>query len=206
MKVLLLNGSPHKEGCTYTALKEIENTLNEEGIETEIFNLGTDVISGCRGCGACRKIGKCVIDDKVNEFVKLAESADGFVFGSPVHYAAISGSVKSFLDRVFFSGSKEFTHKLGASIVSARRAGTTAALDELNKYFLITQMPIVPGSYWNMVHGCTPEEVVKDIEGMQNMRILARNVAWLLKNIEAGKNAGVPMPKKEEFIFTNFIR
>lgn len=206
MKVLLLNGSPHKEGCTYTALKEIENTLNEEGIETEIFNLGTDVISGCRGCGACRKIGKCVIDDKVNEFVKLAESADGFVFGSPVHYAAISGSVKSFLDRVFFSGSKAFTHKLGASIVSARRAGTTAALDELNKYFLITQMPIVPGRYWNMVHGCTPEEVVKDIEGMQNMRILARNMAWLLKSIEAGKNAGVPMPKKEEFIFTNFIR
>lgn len=206
MKVLLLNGSPHKEGCTYTALKEIENILNEEGIETEIFNLGTDIISGCRGCGVCRKIGKCVIDDKVNEFVKLAEGANGFVFGSPVHYAAISGSVKSFLDRVFFSGSKVFTHKLGASIVSARRAGTTAALDELNKYFLITQMPIVPGRYWNMVHGCTKEEVVQDLEGMQNMRVLARNMAWLLKSIEAGKNAGVPMPKKEEFIFTNFIR
>lgn len=206
MKVLLLNGSPHKEGCTYTALKEIENTLNEEGIETQIYNLGLDIISGCRGCGICRKEGKCIIDDKVNEFTSLAKNADGFVFGSPVHYAAISGTLKSFLDRAFFSASSAFTHKVGASIVSARRAGTTAALDELNKYFLINQMIVVAGRYWNMVHGCTKDEVVKDLEGMQNMRVLGRNMAWVLKSIEAGKKLDVQMPKKEDFVFTNFIR
>lgn len=208
MKVLLLNGSPHKEGCTYTALKEIENTLNEEGIETEIFWIGLDAVSGCRGCGTCRKIGKCVIDDKVNEFVKLAENADGFVFGSPVHYAAASGALTSFLDRAFFSASTKgvFLHKPGAAIASARRAGTTATLDQINKYFTISQMPIISGRYWNMVHGCTKEEVIKDLEGMQNMRVLARNMAWFLKCIDAGKKQGVEMPKKEEFVFTNFIR
>lgn len=211
MKVLLLNGSAHQNGCTYTALSEVAKTLNEEGIETEIFQVGADIISGCRGCGACAKLGKCVIDDKVNDFVNLAENADGFIFGSAVHYASATGVITSFLDRAFYSASASgrgdiFKYKPASAVVSARRAGTTATLDQLNKYFLITQMPIISGRYWNMVHGRTPDEVRQDFEGMQNMRILARNMAWYLKCIEAGKNAGIPMPKKEEVVFTNFIR
>ncbi len=211
MKVLLLNGSPHKNGCTYTALEEISKTLQEEGIESEIFQLGNDIISGCRGCNACAKLGKCVIEDKVNEFVNKAEDFDGFIFGSAVHYAGATGSITSFLDRAFFSAARAgkieiFLHKPGAAIASARRAGTTATLDQLSKYFTITQMPIISGRYWNMVHGHTPDEVRKDLEGMQNMRILARNMAWHLKCQEAGKKAGIPMPKTEETIYTNFIR
>ncbi|MBR1907790.1 flavodoxin family protein [bacterium] len=211
MKVLLLNGSPHKNGCTYTALEEISKTLNEEGIDSEIFQIGFDIISGCRGCNACAKLGKCVIDDKVNEFIEKAKNFDGFVFGSAVHYAGATGSITSFLDRAFFAAFRAgkgevFLHKPGAAIVSARRAGTTATLDQLNKYFTITQMPIISGRYWNMVHGYTPEDVKKDLEGMQNMRILARNMAWHLKCKEAGEKAGVPMPKTEEVVFTNFIQ
>lgn len=210
MKVLLLNGSPHKEGCTYIALSEIKKTLNEEGIESEIYQIGTDAISSCRACFACRKIGKCVINDKVNEFVDLAADYDGFIFGSPVHYAAATGATTAFLDRAFFvssaSGKNVFTHKPGAAIASARRAGTTAALDQLNKYFTITQMPIISGRYWNMVHGSTPDEVQQDIEGMQNMRFLARNMAYCLKCIEAGKNAGIMVPRQENVEYTNFIR
>lgn len=212
MKVLLLNGSPHQNGCTYTALEEISKTLKEEGIDSEIFQIGTEPVSGCRGCGACAKLGKCVIDtDKVNEFVNKAKDFDGFIFGSPVHYASASGAVTSFLDRAFFSASKSgqsdiFTHKPGSSVASARRAGTTATLDQLNKYFTISQMPIISGRYWNMVHGHTPDDVRKDEEGLQNMRILARNMAWHLKCREAGEKAGVEMPKKEDFVHTNFIR
>ena len=182
MKVLLLNGSPHKNGCTYTALEEIAKTLEEEGIESEIFQVGNDIISGCRGCNACAKLGKCVIDDKVNEFVEKAKDFDGFIFGSAVHYASATGVITSFLDRAFFSAARAgkseiFIHKPGAAIASARRSGTTATLDQLNKYFTISQMPVISGRYWNMVHGHTPEDVRKDLEGMQNMRILARNMA-----------------------------
>lgn len=210
MKVLLFNGSPHKNGCTYTALEEIANTLKEEGVDSEIYQIGTDVIAPCRACYACAKLGKCVINDKVNEFVKYARNFDGFIFGSPVHYASACSGIVSFLDRAFFvnsrSNSQAFEHKPASAIVSARRAGTTATLDQLNKYFSISQMPIISGRYWNMVHGNSPEEVKQDVEGLQNMRILARNLAWHLKCLEAGKKAGIEMPKKEEIVFTNFIR
>lgn len=211
MKVLLFNGSPHKEGCTYTALKEIEKTLKEEGIDSEIYQIGTEPVSACRACYACAKLGKCVIDDKVNEFIDYAAEFDGFIFGSPVHYASACGGITAFLDRAFFAASKSgrkniFMHKPGAAIVSARRAGTTAALDQLNKYFTITQMPVISGRYWNMVHGASAEDVKQDLEGMQNMRILARNMAWHLKCKEAGLKAGIPLPVQEEVVPTNFIR
>ncbi len=212
MKVLLFNGSPHKNGCTYTALSEISKTLKEEGIDSEIYQIGTGSITPCRACYACSKLGKCVInDDKVNEFIDYAKDFDGFIFGSPVHYGSACGGITAFLDRAFFTAFQSgrgdiFLHKPGAAIVSARRSGTTAALDQLNKYFAITQMPIISGRYWNMVHGATADEVLQDKEGLQNMRILARNMAWHLKCQEAGKNAGIPMPKHEETVFTNFIR
>ena len=211
MKVLLFNGSPHKNGCTYTALEEISKTLKEEGIESEIYQIGIKPLTPCRGCYACSKLGRCVInDDDVNNFVEYARNFDGFVFGSPVHYGSADGGITAFLDRAFFvnyTGSKKaFEHKPGAAIVSARRAGTTAALDQLNKYFAITQMPMITGRYWNMVHGASADEVKQDLEGMQNMRILARNMAWFLKLKEAGEKAGIPMPKQEEIVYTNFIR
>ena len=211
MKVLLFNGSPHKNGCTYTALEEIAKTLNEEGIESEIYQIGIKSLTPCRGCFACAKIGRCVInDDDVNNFVEYARNFDGFVFGSPVHYGSADGGITAFLDRAFFvnytGGKKVFEHKPGAAIVSARRAGTTAALDQLNKYFSITQMPMITGRYWNMVHGHNPDEVKQDLEGMQNMRILARNMAWFLKLKEAGEKAGILIPKQEEIVHTNFIR
>ena len=212
MKVLLFNGSPHKNGCTYTALNEIAKTLKEEGIDSEIYQIGTGSITPCRACYACSKLGKCVInDDDVNNFIDYAKDFDGFIFGSPVHYGSACGGITAFLDRAFFTAFQSgrgdiFLHKPGAAIASARRAGTTAALDQLNKYFAITQMPMISGRYWNMVHGATAEQVEQDLEGMQNMRILARNMAWHLKCLEAAKNAGVPMPKTEEIVFTNFIR
>ena len=211
MKVLLFNGSPHKNGCTYVALEEIAKTLKEEGIDSEIYQIGTEPITACRACYACRKIGHCVIDDKVNSFLEYAKNFDGYIFGSPVHYASACGGITAFLDRAFFvaasAGTKNiFIHKSGAAIASARRAGTTATLDQLNKYFTITQMPIISGRYWNMVHGASPEEVSEDKEGLQNMRILARNMAWHLKCREAAEKAGVSIPKTEETVFTNFIR
>ena len=207
----MFNGSPHKEGCTYTALQEISKTLKEEGIESEIYQIGTKTISACKACYACAKIGRCVIDDGVNEFLDYAKDFDGFIFGSPVHYGSACGDITVFLDRAFFTAfrggkGEVFLHKPGAAIVSARRAGTTAALDQLNKYFTITQMPIISGRYWNMVHGATAEEVKQDIEGLQNMRILARNMAWHLKCREAAEKAGVKMPAQEEVVFTNFVR
>lgn len=211
MKVLLINGSPHKEGCTYTALTEVSKTLNEEGIETEIFWVGTKPISGCIACKTCATKGKCVFEDTVNEFVEKAKTADGFIFGTPVHYAAASGAITSFMDRSFYSAScggkgDYFRYKPAATVISARRAGTTATYDQLNKYFGITEMPIISTRYWNMVHGTKPEEVLKDEEGMQAMRILGRNMAYYLKCIEAGRKLGVEMPKREQTIFTNFIR
>jgi multimeric flavodoxin WrbA len=211
MKVLLFNGSPHKNGCTYTALEEIQKTLKEEGIDSEIYQIGIKPISGCRACGACAKLGKCVIDDGVNEFIDYAKDFDGFIFGSPVHYASMAGGAVAFLDRAFYmafmSGRGEiFLHKPGAAVVSARRAGTTATLDQLNKYFTITQMPIVSGRYWNMVHGRIAEDVKQDVEGLQNMRFLARNFAYHLKCKEAGEKAGILPPKQEPVVFTNFIK
>ncbi len=211
MKVLLVNGSPHKSGCTNVALQEIAKTLKEENIDSEIFHIGVKPISGCIACRTCAKLGHCCIEDGVNEFVEKAKDFDGFIFGTPVHYAAASGMITSFMDRVFFSAacsgrSDVFMHKPAAAVACARRAGTTATLDQLNKYFSITQMPIISGRYWNMVHGALPEEVQQDLEGMQNMRVLARNMAWHLKCQEAGQKAGIPMPKTEKTVFTNFIR
>ena len=211
MKVLLVNGSPNEKGCTYTALSEAARALNEEGIETDFFQLGKQPIAGCTGCGACAKLGKCVYNDKVNEFTALAQDYDGFLFGSPVYFSGMNGAMKSFMDRVFFSSMRSspqpFAFKPAAVLVSARRAGTTSALDQLNKYLLFSQM-LVPGSqYWNMVHGNTPEEVLQDEEGLQIMRTLGRNLAWLLKLKAAGEAAGVPLPAREERrIATNFIR
>jgi len=210
MKVLLVNGSPHPKGCTYTALEEVAKTLNEEGVETEIFHIGAQPISGCIACHSCSKTGECVFHDCVNDFLAKAKEADGFIFGSPVHYASVSGALTSFMDRLFYSsmagGGSAFYLKPAAAIVSARRAGTTATLDQLNKYFTISEMPVISSRYWNMVHGNTPEEVKQDLEGMQIMRVLGRNMAWFLKLKEAGIKAGVPLPKREKTVITNFIR
>jgi multimeric flavodoxin WrbA len=208
MKVLLVNGGPHKEGCTYTALEEISKTLNEEGIDTEIFWVGNKPISGCIACKTCSTKGECVFDDVVNEFVV---KADGFIFGTPVHYASAAGAITSFMDRAFYSAScgknkDAFLNKPAAAVCSAIRAGTTATYDQLNKYFGISQMPIISSRYWNMVHGGNPEEVKQDKEGMQIMRILGRNMAYFLKCIEAGKKAGIKSPEAEKTEFTNFIR
>lgn len=210
MKVLLINGSPNEKGCTYTALNEMSKTLNEEGIDTEIYYIGKDPIAPCRACRACGKIGHCVINDKVNDFVEYARNFDGYVIGSPVHYSSASGVIVPFLDRAFFvdfmSGHNSFIRKPATAIVSARRAGTTATLDQLNKYFQINQMPVISGRYWNMVHGANPEEVLQDKEGMQNMRILARNMAYFLKCKELATKAGLKPPVQEEVEYTNFIR
>lgn len=209
MKVLLINGSPHPKGCSYTALEEVALTLNKEGIETEIFHIGTKPIAGCIACGSCMKTGKCVFNDVVNEVLNRASEYDGFIFGTPVHYAAASGAITSFMDRLFYadalSGRKSFYLKPAAAVVSARRAGTTATFDQLNKYFTISEMAVISSQYWNMVHGHTAEEVKKDLEGMQTMRVLGRNMAFFLKCKEAGEKAGIKLPEKEERIFTNFI-
>lgn len=206
MKILVVNGSPHANGCTYTALCEVAVALEAEGIETEIFQVGTKPVSGCLGCGACIKTGKCVIDDVVNEFVEKAKEADGFVFGSPVHYAGASGAITSFMDRAFYGKGSIYADKPAAAIVSCRRGGATAAFEQLNKYFTISNMPIVSSQYWNMVHGNTPDQVRQDLEGMQTMRTLGKNMAWLLKCIQAGKEAGIELPAREPKVATNFIR
>ncbi len=204
MKVILLNGSPHKEGCTDTALREVEGSLLENGIETERIWIGGSAW-GCTACGACKKTGRCVVDDAVNEVLEKMETADGLVVGSPVYYASPNGSLVSFLDRLFYAGSC-FAYKPAAAVASARRAGTTATIDMLNKYFTISNMMVVSSQYWNMVHGNSPKEVKQDLEGLQTMRTLGANMAWLLQCIEAGKAAGVALPKPEEKIKTNFIR
>lgn len=209
MKVLLVNGSPHEKGCTYTALEEVAKTLNVEGIDTEIFQIGIKPIAGCIACLKCRDLKHCVFQDRVNDFLDIAKEADGFIFGSPVHYAAAGGAITSFMDRLFYSdalsGRQSFYLKPAAAVVSARRAGTTATFDQINKYFTISQMPIISSRYWNMVHGFTPEDVRKDLEGLQTMRVLGRNMAWFLKCKDAGVKAGIPLPEKEKAIFTNFI-
>lgn len=208
MKVILINGSPNKEGCTYTALKEVSDTLNKHNIDTEIFYIGKKAVSGCIACNYCREHFKCCMDDKVNEFMQKLPEADGVVVGSPVHYASASGMITSFLDRIFRVGflNNAWANKPGAAVVSCRRGGATATFDQINKYFTMNNMPVVSSQYWNQVHGSNPEEVRKDLEGMQTMRTLANNMAWLLKCIDAGKKAGIPLPELEPRIFTNFIR
>lgn len=211
MKVLLVNGSPNKNGCTFTALSQVAIELEKQGVETEMFYIGNKAVRDCIGCNGCRRDGKkterCVFaDDGVNEFLEKAAECDGFVFGTPVYYAHPSGRVLSFLDRAFYAGSEIFWGKPGASVVSARRAGTTASFDVLNKYFTISGMPVVSSSYWNNVHGNTPEEVMQDKEGLQIMRNIGKQMAWLLKCIDAGRESGIDLPEREKTISTNFIR
>lgn len=204
-KVLLINGSPKEKGCTYTALKEIADTLAKEGVESEIFHVRSDA-PGCRDCGYCAKKGRCSIKDDVNAVADRLDEFDAIVLGSPVYYAGPSGQVCAFADRLFYSNADRMAGKLGAAVVSCRRGGASAAFDRLNKYFTICNMPVVPSQYWNQVHGFTPDDVRRDLEGLQTMRTLARNMAWLIKCIDAGKAAGVPLPERETPTMTNFIR
>lgn len=207
MKVLLLNGSAHTNGCTVTALIEVAKTINEADIETEILNIGAKSVRECIACGRCERNSPCVLGgDVVNEWLEKAKNADGFIFGTPVYYAHPTGAIQAVLDRMFFSQPDLFTHKPGAAVAVARRGGTTSSLEVLNKYFTISQMPIPGSTYWNIAHGMTPDEIKQDFEGMQTMRNLGRNMAWLLKCIEAGKAAGILSPVEEKDHMTNFIR
>lgn len=205
MKVILVNGGPHKDGCTNVALEEVEKTLNKEGIETETLWLGTKPIGGCIGCNVCLKNdNKCFMNsDGVNEFIEKAKEADGFVFGSPVHFAAASGALTSFLDRVFYGRGKIFERKAFASVVSCRRGGATAAFDQINKYALMSNMYVVGSSYWNQIHGTNKVEALQDLEGLQTMRNLGKNMAYLLKSIQ---KANLYKTELEKNIKTNFIR
>lgn len=206
LNVLLLNGSPQATGCTFTALKEMATTLEKEGVATEMVHVGHQDIRGCIGCGRCAELGHCVFDDLVNKLAPKLEAADGLVVGSPVYYASANGTLTNLLDRLFFSTPFSKRMKVGAAVCSARRGGTTATFDQLNKYFTISEMPVASGRYWNMVHGNSAEEVMQDIEGLQNMRILARNMAFLLRAIAAERSLN-GLPKEEpEIHYTNFIR
>ena len=207
MKVLLINGSPHAKGSTYTALNEVAVTLEKEGIETEMIHVGHQAIRGCIACGKCREIGRCVFDDAVNEVSEKFKDADGLVVGSPVYYASANATLVALLDRVFYSSARQFdkTMKVGASVVSARRGGNTATFDELNKYFTISGMPVVSSQYWNQIHGNNAEQALQDEEGLQTMRTLGRNMAFLMKSIALGKEA-FGMPETEPKVATNFIR
>ncbi len=210
MKVILINGSPHPKGCTYTALAEVESTLNENNIETQHFWIENKPIGGCIDCRKCAKTAFCVFHDRLNEFLEIADGFNGFVFGSPVHWGATSGNMKSFMDRAFFAdfmgNGQRFIFKPAACVASARRSGVVAATDQMNRYFSLSQMPIATSRYWDGVHGMNPEEVKKDIEGMQTMRFLGRNLAWLLKSLGVAKNGNTSPPTQEEVTFTNFIR
>lgn len=205
MKVLLINGSPNAKGSTFTALNEVANTLNTEGIETEIIQVGHLAIRGCIACKACFKSGQCVFNDIVNEVQPKFAECDGIVVGSPVYYSSPNGTLLSFLDRLFYTSRCDKRMKVGASVVSCRRGGNTATFDVLNKYFTISQMPIVSSRYWNMVHGNNAQETVLDEEGMQTMRVLGRNMAFLIKAIALGKEQ-YGLPEAEKVITTNFIR
>lgn len=205
MKVLLINGSPHANGCTATALKEVAKTLNENGVDSEIIQVGHLDIRGCTACGYCYKEGKCVFNDAVNEVAEKFKDADGIVLGSPVYYASANGTLTSFTDRLFYSSRFDKTMKVGAAVVSARRGGNTATFDQLNKYFTINSMPVVSSQYWNQVHGNNAEQVVQDLEGMQILRTLGRNMAFLIKSIQLGKEQ-FGLPEKEPRVGTNFIR
>jgi len=204
MKVLLINGSPHEKGCTYTALAEVAKILNQQGIETQIFHIGKKAVRGCIACGACYKIGRCAFnDDAANEMLSLMQKADGIIIGSPVYYAGPNGALCALLDRAFYASKGTLAFKPAAAVVSARRSGTTATFNRLNMYFSINRMPIVSSQYWNGVHGFTPEDVLKDEEGLQTMRTLGYNMAWMLKNIESGNQE---YPEIEPLKPTNFIR
>ena len=198
MNVLLINGSPHKNGCTNAALTEMAKVLNEAGIETTIFHIGSAPVGGCVGCGGCSKAGKCVLP--------LVEKADGIVFGAPVHYATAAASMLGFMHRLAISGGKYLRHKPAAVVTSARRAGTTTALEAMEKVPQFFEMPLISSTYWPMVHGGKAEEVLSDEEGLQIMRNLGRNMAWMLRCIEAGKAAGIAAPVAENDKRTNFIR
>ena len=204
-KILLINGSPHEKGCTHTALSEIADTLAKNDVESEILYLGTKPVAGCIACGKCFQTGRCVFDDKVNEVLEKLDEYDGIVVGSPVYYAGPTGQLCAFLDRLLFCSERRMAGKLGAAVVSCRRGGASAAFDRLNKYFTICNMTVVGSQYWNQVHGFTPEDVRKDEEGLQTMRTLAQNMAWLLKNRDAGKRQGISAPIYEARINTNFI-
>lgn len=205
MKVLLINGSPHKNGTTYAALSEVARTLKEEGVDSEIIQVGHLALHGCIGCYACFKLGKCIIDDEVNEVSKKFEECDGLIVGSPVHYASPAGALISFLDRLFYSSRFDKRTKIGAAVVCARRGGCTAAFDVLNKYFSISGMPIVSSTYWNQVHGASAEQAALDEEGMQCMRNLGRNAAFLIKSLKLGEEKE-GLPEVERRFRTNFIR
>lgn len=206
MKVLMISGSPHKAGSSRLALDEMKKVFEAEGVETELIEVGAGPISGCTACGACKKTGVCVIDDMVNEAIKKLEAADALVVATPVHYASPSGALLAFLDRMFYAGGSKFAHKPAAALACARRAGTTASVDVVNKYFTISQMPVVSSTYWNGLYGVCPEAAAQDAEGLQTARNLARNMAWLIKCIEAGRAAGFPAPTAERGNVTNFIR
>ncbi len=205
MKVLMINGSPHAEGSVCTALHEMEKVFRENGVETELLHIGDKDIRGCIACNSCRRKGSCVFDDMVNEAAPKFEECDGLVVGAPVYYGSANGTLVSFLDRLFYSTPFDKTMKVGAAVASARRGGLTATFDELNKYFTISGMPVASGQYWNGIHGNNAEEAVQDGEGLQMMRTLARNMAFLMKSIQLGKET-FGLPKVEERIGTNFIR
>ncbi len=202
MKVLLINGSPHKEGCTYTALLEVARALESNGVETQIYHIGTKPVYGCTACNKCFELGRCVLNDETyNALLELCLEADGIVIGSPVYYAGANGSLCALLDRIFFSSGQKLAYKPGAAVVSCRRGGASSAFDRINKYFTISQMPVVSSQYWNSVHGFEPDDVRKDLEGLQTMRTLGNNMAWLLKSIQAGEG---PLPLNEPRAFTSF--
>ena len=206
MKALLINGSPHKNGCTDVALSEVEGVLKQRGIETEMLWLGNKPVAGCIACMSCTKTGKCIHGDKVNEIIERLDEFDAIIVGSPVYYAGPAGQLTAFLDRLFFVGGAKLAGKLGAAVVSCRRGGATAAFDRLNKYFTISNMPVVSSQYWNQIHGFTPDDARQDLEGLQTMRTLGENIAWLLHCIEAGRKAGINLPDYEPVTYTNFIR
>ena len=201
MKVLMLNGSPHENGCVFTALSEVAGELERYGIQSEIFQLGKKPVMGCISCGACFKTGKCFYgDDGVNECAEKLREADAFIVGSPVYYAGPNGALCAFLDRLFYGKSKNYAGKPAACVVNCRRGGASAAFDRLNKYFTIANMPVIPSQYWNSTHGRTPEQVRRDLEGMQTMRTLAKNTAWMLQSL-----SGKPHPEYDKQIYTDFI-
>ena len=207
MKVLLINGSPNEHGCTFTALSEIASTLSKNGVDSEIYHIGKKSMQGCISCFKCSELGRCVFNDKVNELASRLDEFSGIIIGSPVYFSGPAGSLCAFLDRLFMSSDdSKLEGKPAACVVSCRRGGATAAFDRLNKYFTIRNMPVVSSQYWNQVHGFTPDDVRQDLEGLQTMRTLAENFAWLLKCIEAGKNAGINYPVHEDIQYTNFIR
>jgi multimeric flavodoxin WrbA len=206
MKVLMINGSPNRNGCTATALGEVARALDEDGIATQLIHVGT-TLRGCVACGHCFETGQCAFgDDGVNEAIDLLKASDGLVVGAAVHYASANAAVCGFLDRMFFAKSGDFAFKPAAAVVACRRGGASASFDRLNKYFTISAMPIVSSLYWNEVHGMTPEEVRQDLEGMHTMRTLGKAMAWMVKSLATAKAHGVPLPKLESKVFTNFIR